>query len=366
MADKELATVNASGELSGIQLGDVIAGKKVLTQDEIDAKIAPLEGAQDYTDYNPLATAPTEEQGRTYYDADRNSVSYYTDIPGVILNTAVEQVIRIINRTGANIINGTPVRYGSIDGATNLPAAVPAIADSFANAHVSGLATHDIGDDEEGWMTVIGLCSDVVVADVMETGQTMTVGQRLFLSATEAGKMTHTAPDIVVGVGGFFSGIQGTEPGDFFVRTYGVQDFPTLLAYMNNTNADVYNLTTTAQDIINYTDSGNVVLPANTTAGTITASIAGTYDLNFTGSFSFTAITTTRSIYVEIYDVTNTAVVFTYTVAIPRDADEVGASFQIPSTITGSTQYVVRLRASTDIDITFSGVSFGITSKDIR
>lgn len=39
MADKELATVNSSGELAAIQLGGVTANERVLTQDEVNAKI---------------------------------------------------------------------------------------------------------------------------------------------------------------------------------------------------------------------------------------------------------------------------------------------------------------------------------------
>jgi len=319
-----------------------------------------------YTDYTPQATSPAQVEGRTYYDSDKNSFSYYTDIAGVTINTAVEQVVRGINRSGATIINGTPVRYVGIDTATGLPSIEPAQADAFLNAHVAGVITHDVGTDEECWTTVIGLVGDVVVASVMETGQTMIPGARVYLSATEAGKYTHDAPDIVVTCGGFFTGEQGVSPGDFFVRTYGVQDFPTLVGYLQDQNTPVYSLTATPQNIVDYAVSGNVVLPTDALTGTITTYGVGIYDFSFTASMSFVPVSTTRSIYIHIYDVTNVTEKFVYTTAIPRDAADLGVSFSFPANTIAATEYVMQISSDDTFDVTIGHISYNITSKNVR
>lgn len=366
MDDIELSLVNNSGDLNDIQLGGVTSDEAVLTQAEVDAKIAAAVADPETVDFIPQSTGPTTQEGRTFYDESKHSFSYFSDIPDVTINTAVEQVIRGVNRTGVTLLNGTPVRYAGIDGATNLPMVVAGVATTFENAHIAGVLTHEVADNEECWVTVLGLVGDVNIISVMESGQTMTPGAKVYLSATEPGKLTHDLPDIAVPLGGFFSGIQGSEPGDLFVRIYGIQNLPDVTGFMQGQNTPLYSVTTTPLTILDYEGSGNIILPVSAAQGTISTLGEGVYDLGFTGSFSFSSNSGTRSIYIAVYDVTNATEKFHYTIAIPRDATEVGGSFVFPFNSTAAIDFAMQISASENIDVTIEAVSFGLTSKHIR
>jgi len=103
---------------------------------------------------------------------------------------------KVINKTSAIIKKGTPVMVdtvGIIQG-DNIRVR-PAIGSTARNVStIMGLATHDIGIDETGFVTWFGYITEVNHTDIAQTGITLDTAQILYLSSTEAGKFTNVIP----------------------------------------------------------------------------------------------------------------------------------------------------------------------------
>ena len=138
------------------------------------------------------------------------------------------------------------------------------------------------------------------------------MGVPLYLSATVAGAYTETAPAIVSRVGGVF--IQDASDGKLFVFIINNKNLPSVFGGMQGqtTGNETYSLTTAAQDVINYDIERSKVVGVNGLAGTITLPHDGAYRMHFTGSLSFDSNISTRSITVELYDITDTLIHFPY------------------------------------------------------
>lgn len=115
---------------------------------------------------------------------------------GSTLQTGQEMFIRVRNATGVTITNGS-LCY--INGATgNRPTVALAKADAESTAHtLIGMATDDIADNADGFITVMGTVHDLDTSAYAD-------GTELFLSETTAGAFTNvapSAPNFVVKVG---------------------------------------------------------------------------------------------------------------------------------------------------------------------
>ena len=103
-------------------------------------------------------TAAIEESGGTmHWDADNDTMVLHpvTD-PSVGLQLGQEVYFKAVNKTGATISNGTPVKVAGAQG--NRPKIWLAQADTAGNFEgFIGLATHDIIDNAEGF--IISICA---------------------------------------------------------------------------------------------------------------------------------------------------------------------------------------------------------------
>jgi hypothetical protein len=143
----------------------------------------------------PPSAAPTYQEGRVWYDADTDSISYYDNHAGTSVQVGKELVITARNNSGGAIANGQAVY---ISGATGQnPTIALARADSLTTAEIIGVATHDIANNTTGKVTVFGLINDLDTS-------TFADGQQVYLSAATAGLLTATppvSPNFVVFVG---------------------------------------------------------------------------------------------------------------------------------------------------------------------
>lgn len=141
-------------------------------------------------DYNHISfdttpTIPDYAEGQMYWDEDDKTLLIRTDLEDVSLQVGQEQHVRAINKTGVELPNGTIVYVDTASG--NRPVIAKASATSSVHARaVLGITTHNIGDNETGYVTTFGLVRDV---DTLGMGN----GSTLFLSTT-AGGYTSTAP----------------------------------------------------------------------------------------------------------------------------------------------------------------------------
>ena len=143
-----------------------------------------------------LDGADTEE-GFITWDNYRNTASL--TMGGGVVQQIGEEVYytkATYNDTGSLIPNGTPV--GLIGRVTTKSYIGPAIGDATFNpVNFLGLATEDIADGEYGRVTYFGRVYDIDLTSsgVAESGVNITQGDLLYISGTEAGKLTNVRPE---------------------------------------------------------------------------------------------------------------------------------------------------------------------------
>jgi hypothetical protein len=141
----------------------------------------------------PDGTAPSYQEGLLYYDNDMGALTFYNNEADIALQIGQEQYIRVINQSGDDILNGTPVRVsGSQGDMVKIYKAEAFIhtgsySDSEAHNHILGLATHDILDTETGYVSIAGLVKGLNT-DIYEAGDV------LYVQTGSAGVLTNLEP----------------------------------------------------------------------------------------------------------------------------------------------------------------------------
>ncbi len=136
-----------------------------------------------YVDFQTGKTSnPDKKAGRTFYDDTENCLSFYpyTNDMDVTVNIGQENVIKVYNNSGVDILNGQ-VCY--ISGTYNggIPEINLAIASGTSGEHITtGVATHNIPNGDYGFITNFGLIRDINITGVTE-------GCVLYLSDTVVG-----------------------------------------------------------------------------------------------------------------------------------------------------------------------------------
>lgn len=149
---------------------------------------------------------PTWAEGLVFYSNVTKTLNYYTNVPDVTMNVGEEHWIKVINNSGAPILDGSPVYKAGVS-----VGGLPQIAPVIANGNrVIGVATHTMADGEEGRVTIHGT---VTGPDFSTYGQDDT----LYASTTVPGALTNVAPiwpDAAIEIG---TVLTNTNPGVFFV-----------------------------------------------------------------------------------------------------------------------------------------------------
>lgn len=182
-------TITASLTVSG---GDVITAE-INTLARGPAGPTGESGASTWDDITGTAsdipfapvTAPAHSEGLVFYDSTDKSLVYYNEEADVAMNIGREMWVRVRNDSGSTISNGKVVYINDAQG--QLPTIRLARADSATTSRVIGIATHDIGDNEFGYVTSTGEIKGLATNAYND-------GDLLFLSAVTAGEMTTTAP----------------------------------------------------------------------------------------------------------------------------------------------------------------------------
>jgi len=96
------------------------------------------------------------------------------------------------NDTGATLVKGTVVYVSGLNG--NTPEVSLARANSSSTMPAYGLVEEDIADTEDGTVVTFGSLKGLDVSDFGETGITFSLGDTVYISSSEAGKLTNVAP----------------------------------------------------------------------------------------------------------------------------------------------------------------------------
>jgi len=351
-----LNTINIVTNASNISSNDtdIAALNGRVTTNEAD--IIVLENP-DSTKYTPQITAPTYVEGQTFYNDVTGTFDVQGKYPDVTLQVGREEHMEVLNNTGAIITNGLAVAQSGV--LAGQPTIKLAIANTFDNARILGITTHDIGIGETGIITTFGEVSGLNSLGV-------TTGVPLFLSDTIPGTFVETAPSIISRVGGMI--VADALNGKLFVYIINNKNLPSVFGGMQGQTIgnETYNVTTTAQDLINFEEIREVVITVDELIGQITVPNDGEYRMHFTASIAFLSTTSTRSITIEFYDVTNTLIHYSHVKNIPRDATEDGLSFSWGVEKVANDVSKMRIKSSVAMDITFTDISFDIESINIR
>lgn len=359
MADRELTVILSSGEITTYNKGGTAATDAILNKGENDAQYVPLAGdvAAVKAQYTPQASVPTHVEGQMYYYQDKEEFRLQGPFPGVEVGIGHGMHIHIVNNSGVLIEKGSACANDGVS-VGGIPQAKKAIADSFDNAIIFGVALHDIPDGAEGAISTFGQIR------TLDTSL-LPVGVPLYLSDTVAGTYTATAPDIVSQVGGVL--VSDATDGELFVFIESNIVLPSVLGLLQGQTGmamGIYDLVIAPQNITNYANSGSVAMIVSQGQGTITVPSDGFYNGSFTASLSFGSTTSTRTIYVDIYNQTTATTLFSYPFNVPRDATEGGISFS--SIISANENDVFIMRMSSLPDITVELTDVGMTMNSVR
>jgi hypothetical protein len=140
--------------------------------------LEPLSGGQ----------VPVYEEGLLFFDGDNKVLKLYNDVEDVALDVGEENWVRIVNKTGSTIPNGGVVYINGAQG--NRPTVALADANFESSDKTIGIATHDILDNQQGYVTTFGLVRELNTS-------TYTEGDILYLSTTP-GEFTKTPPSIPI------------------------------------------------------------------------------------------------------------------------------------------------------------------------
>jgi len=364
MAERAFQNYASSGELLELYIGGIQPEHKILTSVGVANAIA---APKDSVSLTPQSSPPTAVEGLSFYDDDSHSISYYTDIAGVTINVGQEMVRRVINLTGSDIIDGSPVKQGGVDATSGRVKAILAIANSFTNARILGIATHTILDGQEGFISFGGEVHGLDIETLSDGTTTLVTGLPVYLSSTVAGKYTMTPPDIATQIGGFLTGTYGLTNGTMTIKTEENINLPTVIAYMNDGAITGTILNGTYLDIANYTSHGNVVMPYNATTGEITIYADGVYSLTINDSMLFDAIGNSEET-VSIRLNSSIAANYDIPVTIPRNSAAASAFPKISFSATEGEVLKLQIACTTTTltNVSFPLMSFEIESKQIR
>lgn len=145
----------------------------------------PTSGPRASILFDTDAGTPTYNEGTLYWDNTDHTLAIQTEVNGVTLQVGQEQFVRVLNKTGSTIADGSVVYINGSQG--QRPTIAKAIATSPLADKVIGLVTYDIADNAEGYVTVNGLVRG-------QNTNSWNEGDELFISATTAGALTNVAP----------------------------------------------------------------------------------------------------------------------------------------------------------------------------
>lgn len=144
--------------------------------------------------FNTNPTVGAFAEGKLYYDYVYKTLACNIDTD-VNLQIGQETMVRAVNNTGSNMLNGQAVYLSGASGV--FPTIALGKADALATSYVVGVLTQNINTGTEGFATVRGVVHDVDTS-------AWNAGDNLYLSDATAGALTNvepTPPSISIRVG---------------------------------------------------------------------------------------------------------------------------------------------------------------------
>ncbi len=299
----------------------------------------------------PQVTPAVPVEGDVFYDSAKKTLSVITDVD-MTLNLGQEEVIRVLNISGADIPNATPVYCNGASG--GLPTVALAQANLYSTASVPGVTTHLIANGAEGLITHAGTLGGDFSA--------FNVTDKLWLSSTVAGGMVTTASDIATTVGMV---IDNSVDGKMVVKIASLIQLPNVIGYMTGGQVPA-TIVATPLVITNYATSGKVVSSVNPVTGEINTPSTGTYRVNINVSLAIAPQNTTKTVTLELIDESNVTTTINVT-TLTKNAESYSVTVSTPFDAVSGKVYRIQISTDDDIDVdTVNSMSFDLESINIR
>lgn len=297
-----------------------------------------LRDPRDSIVFTPLTTEPAHAEGTLFYSSQGSGLVLHTDIPETSLNIGQESWIRVMNNSGAPILNGSACKHGGVSG--GLPLVELALADTFENSTVLGVATHDIANGAEGFITTHGSVGGIHTGGHPE-------GLPMYLSSTIPGGYTIVPPAHATQIGGIL--VSDPVDGSIFVSIINhVQIQKTLGALL--TGDILHDISSSPQDVKDFSSDMNHGLTVDKTNGEITLPYSGVYRVNGIIDIGFDDIGSQKgkTVALHLYDGTSDVEVAYF--GLGKNVEVLNCSFN--SLFDGIAGKSYRLRISSDITLT--------------
>lgn len=173
-----------TGATTSTEIG-YVSGVTSSIQTQLNSKIESGDTIDNII-FDPTAGTPSHSEGLVFYDNVNNCLAYFNDVADVTMQVGQEIWVRVYNDTGSVISNGEVCYLTDIF--SGVPSVDLAKADDASTCLATlGMATHDIADQDYGYITRLG-----TVRDIDTLG--CSAGAILYLSAGTAGGYTTTRP----------------------------------------------------------------------------------------------------------------------------------------------------------------------------
>ena len=258
----DVVTAAANVAANAVPVGD---GSKGLVGSDVEIDGGDVSGV-DKINFNTGGSATDE--GDLAYDSAEGTLNFKNFETDATLNIGQENWVKGRNNTGSTITNGMAVYISGSVGQN--PTFGLADASDISTLPSIGLATHNIGNNTNGFATSQGLVNDINTSSYSE-------GDILWISATTAGELTATKPThpnipIAVGICTNSHVSQGAIYVNPRVGILGLQ-----AVYDSSTNGDILTDATIGPVCLQEDtgdDTADVFCTRNN-AGTMTSSIQG-------------------------------------------------------------------------------------------
>ena len=160
----------------------------------VDAEDYMLKEDVEFISFNTSPTPPSGA-GNIYWDSSDGTLDVIMGGGVVTQQVGLETFYKVRNTSGTTIDDGTPLMATGVVSGTDRLQVSPAIADgSIASMRYVGLATEDlVSGGGDGYATFFGFVRGLNTTGSL-VGETWAIGDILYVSQTNAGKLTKTAP----------------------------------------------------------------------------------------------------------------------------------------------------------------------------
>ena len=142
----------------------------------------------DSVKFKQITESLAHDEGRVFYDQDNHALAYYNDAEEVTIQIGQETILRVKNVSGALIHNGRAVYISGVSDEVPTIALACACGILGGSEYLAvGLATHDIDNNEFGYVTVRGIVRDIDTSHLIE-------GKPAYLSSLHNGTLTSDRP----------------------------------------------------------------------------------------------------------------------------------------------------------------------------